>query len=264
MRWLRTRRPPGQAYLLFLNYMDAHPPLLRRAGFDAGWGPDLPRDESQRRRVLYDGGIAFADAQVGRLLDELDAQGDADRNWVIVTADHGEMLGEHGQQGHHCSLYQSLLHVPLIMRYPRGVGPPAGTVDDGPISLVDVAPRVLQALGLSLPGTRPAPRRSMLAMSACQCGPAHAALHGDAAEAVVLDGLKYVEETGRPPRLYDLRRDPGEDEDASARLPEQQARLRAELQEWRTALLAVRPPPSEDEAGRREREEALRALGYLH
>ena len=263
LEWLQLRRPPGQPFLLFLNYMDAHPPFVRRPEFEAGWDEALHGDLGQRRVALYDSGIAFADHEVGRLLDFLRAQPDSDRNWIIVTSDHGEMLGEHGQTGHHCALFQELLHVPLIMRFPRAAGPPPGTVDDRPVQLVDIAPRILDALGLSLPGRRPPARASMLAMTVCKCAPGHAALHGEASEAVLMDGYKYVEETGRPPRLFDLRRDPGEQENLSARLPDQQARLRAELEGWRGSLAAVRSPPA-DEARRKEREEALRSLGYLH
>jgi arylsulfatase A-like enzyme len=97
----------------------------------------------------YIGEIAFADAQIARLLDALDTRRLLDRVLVIVTADHGESLGDHGEQDHGMLLYESVLRVPLIVRGP-GLRP--GHVE-GLVRLVDIMPTVLDVLGFGLTPT---------------------------------------------------------------------------------------------------------------
>jgi arylsulfatase A-like enzyme/Tfp pilus assembly protein PilF len=93
----------------------------------------------------YDAEIAYADAQVGRLLDGLRGDGRLDRTLVVVTADHGESLGEHGEATHSSSLYDAVLHVPLLM---QGPDLPTGHRVDGVVRVKDVAPTVLSQVGL--------------------------------------------------------------------------------------------------------------------
>ena len=91
----------------------------------------------------YVGAIAFMDAQIGRLLDVLDHAGLADRTLLVIAADHGESLGDHGEQSHGILLYESTLHVPLIIRAPKF---PARRVSSL-VRLVDVMPTVLDLVG---------------------------------------------------------------------------------------------------------------------
>ena len=95
----------------------------------------------------YVGEIAFADAQIGRLLQALEARHLLDRTVVIVTADHGESLGEHGERDHGIFIYENVLRVPLIVRAP-GLSP--ARVGDV-VGLTDVMPTVLDLLGVSSP-----------------------------------------------------------------------------------------------------------------
>ncbi len=98
----------------------------------------------------YDGEIAFADEQVGRLLRFLKAKG-LYRNTVIVLAgDHGESLGEHGEKTHGFFIYNATLHVPLIVHLP---GESASTIVSDSVSLIDIMPTVLGAVGLQIPST---------------------------------------------------------------------------------------------------------------
>jgi arylsulfatase A-like enzyme/Tfp pilus assembly protein PilF len=92
----------------------------------------------------YDGEIAEADLQLGRLLQALEADGRAARTVVAVTGDHGEELGEHGELTHGLLLYEPALHVPVLLRAPGML--PAGWVVDSPASLVDLAPTLLGLL----------------------------------------------------------------------------------------------------------------------
>ena len=102
----------------------------------------------------YDAEIAYADAELGRLIDALRDSGQLDRTLVILTADHGESLGEHGEKTHAVFVYRATTHVPLVLRYPPRFAP--GRRLQAPVHHVDVAPTVLATLGLpvspDLPG----------------------------------------------------------------------------------------------------------------
>src|SRR5207247_10363653 len=104
------------------------------------------------REHLYAGEIAFVDAQVGRLLSALDRRGETTRTVVVAVADHGEALGEHGEQTHGLLLYQPTLHGPMLVRAPGVV--PASSVIASPVSLVDLAPTLASLLGAPLGGAR--------------------------------------------------------------------------------------------------------------
>lgn len=142
--WLDHRRPPR--FFVFLNYFDAHLPL-----------PGIPRgsawDSGRRKLDSYDGAIARTDGYLGAVLDSLAARGVLDKTLVIIVSDHGTLLGEHGLTAHGNSLYQLLLHVPLVI---RGPGVPAGRRLGTPVSLRDLAETVRHTAGLSqspFPGT---------------------------------------------------------------------------------------------------------------
>jgi arylsulfatase A-like enzyme len=115
------------------------------------YDPHRPYDPPEPYRSTYSdpyvGEIAFADAQIGRLLGALEQRGLLDRTIVIVAGDHGESLGDHGEDDHGIFVYESTMHVPLVIRAPgtgaRRVG--------GVVRLTDVAPTVLELLGLPVP-----------------------------------------------------------------------------------------------------------------
>jgi arylsulfatase A-like enzyme len=171
--WLeRTRAAdPERPFFLFLHLFDVHTPYKPPAAFD--FDPDYagpleevnvdhpsrpvrpgmdPRD-LEHVRALYDGEIAWVDSQVGRLLGALEEAGLARSALVILTADHGDEFLEHGGSGHHHTLYQELLHVPLIARWPAAL--PAGRRVAERVSIIDIAPTLLAALGLEHPGPLP-------------------------------------------------------------------------------------------------------------
>ncbi|MCB9899625.1 MAG: sulfatase [Planctomycetes bacterium] len=162
--WIQ--RNARQSFFLFLHTYAVHqfdPPAwalaalgdadvpLRVPDDDVGaalatWELPEPRMLA-RLDELYDASVRQADDFVGRVLDALDALDLSDDTVVVVTADHGKELGEHGLVAHGHSLYEELLQVPLLVRVP---GRPPARVDD-PAMLVDVLPTVLAALGLPRP-----------------------------------------------------------------------------------------------------------------
>ena len=111
---------------------------------------------SERRYVtdLYDGGVAYADRALGRLFEELRRRGILDHTIVVVLSDHGEELWDHGSArcpDHGHSLYEELTHVPLVIRAPGLIA--AGARVDRPVSLLDVAPTLLDLAGLPAPAS---------------------------------------------------------------------------------------------------------------
>jgi len=115
---------------------------------DHEWRDGLDDDEVALVRAMYDSAVAYADAAVGRLLDRLDRLGIRDRTLVIVLSDHGEALGEDGRAGHSYLEDYNLL-VPLVVELPGGRQ--GGRRVARQVRLVDVAPTVLDALGLTPP-----------------------------------------------------------------------------------------------------------------
>lgn len=107
-----------------------------------------PRD-IEHLIALYDGEITYWDEQFGQIMDRLEEFGLLDNALVILTADHGQMFGEHGKWTHHNSLYEEVVRVPLLFRWP-GVLPPAQMITS-PVTSMDVTPTVLQLLGLPAP-----------------------------------------------------------------------------------------------------------------
>jgi len=134
--WLRaeTDRP----FFLWVHLFDPHDP----------YDPPTPFKERFEKNP-YDGEVAFADQQVGRLFDEMRRLGIYDDTLIVMAADHGEGLGDHGEKAHATFVYNSTMHVPLIVRLPGGRG--AGRVVRDLASPMDIAPTILEALGIPLP-----------------------------------------------------------------------------------------------------------------
>jgi len=124
LAWLKGS--DARPWFAWVHLYDAHAP----------YAPPAPYPQT------YDGEVAYVDAQVGRLLNAIDRA----KTIVIVVGDHGEALGEHGELTHGLLLYESTLHVPLILSVP------GGEVKE-PVSTVDVAPTIAALAGLSLPNT---------------------------------------------------------------------------------------------------------------
>jgi choline-sulfatase len=124
-------------FFLWVHLYDPHRPY------------DPPEPYRSANSDPYIGEIAFADSQVGRLLEALDRRGRLDRTVVVVAGDHGESLGDHSERDHGVFVYESVLRVPLILRAP-GVAP--GRIGDV-VRLVDVMPTVLDLLGVQRPTT---------------------------------------------------------------------------------------------------------------
>lgn len=100
-------------------------------------------------KALYDGEISYWDAQFGEMMDRLTALGILDNAIVLLTADHGQMFGEHGEWTHHNALYEEVVRVPMVISWPGVL--PAGQVISAPVTTMDVTPTLLHLLGLQVP-----------------------------------------------------------------------------------------------------------------
>ena len=147
LAWL-SQLPDGP-FFLWIHLYDAHDP----------YDPPEPY-KSRYASQPYDGEIAYADSAVGKLLDALRKHGLYDETMIAVMADHGESLGAHGENTHGIFLYDETLHVPLLIKLPLNRS--AGKKIETRVGLVDVAPTILQASGVTVP--REMQGESLLAM----------------------------------------------------------------------------------------------------
>jgi arylsulfatase A-like enzyme len=251
--WLEARR--GGRFFAWLHLYDPHDPYEPPEPYAARY-PGRP----------YDGEVAYSDALVGRVLAALDRLGRRDDTLVVVTSDHGEGLGEHGENAHGFFVYQSTLRVPLLL---RGPGIPPGARPSVTARSVDLLPTVLELLGVGPAGERALPGRSLVpAWHGKTIGeePSYAEsllplLHYGWSDLRSLrEGRwKYIQ----APRaeLYDLLRDPREHENLAQAQPARAEAMRAAL---------ARRLTSETQAGGEgsagvppDLLEKLGALGYL-
>jgi choline-sulfatase len=164
LRLDRSARPAGpvvDAALAWLQGLTARPFFAWVHVFDphAPYEPPPPYRERFREQP-YDGEVAYADSQVGRLLSWLDRSGEASRTLVVVTSDHGEGLGDHGEDEHQLFVYDSTLRVPLLLSWPGRL--PAGRRVTGQFRSVDLLPTLLELLGLPAAPTSGASRAGAL------------------------------------------------------------------------------------------------------
>jgi choline-sulfatase len=252
-RW--SREAPRKPFFVWVHFFDPHQPY------------DPPAADRALAPSPYDAEITVADRGVGTVLGELRRLGVLDDTLVVLTADHGESLGEHGEKTHAVFVYDATVHVPLILRLPGLV--PAGRVYAGPARSVDIVPTVLGALHLTggdqtqgadlLPalkgrtGALSLPQYSESLLS--EVGFGMAPLH-----AVRRDGWKWIR--APKPEVYDLKRDPRELHNLYPAEARRGSLLDRELQgilddSARRALRAQRSPMD------KETLESLQALGYM-
>ncbi len=211
----------------------------------------------------YDAEIATADAQVGRLLDALDAEGRLDNTLVVVTGDHGEMLGEHGEQSHGFFIYDAATHIPVIV---SGPGVPAREVPDQ-IRIVDLMPTALELLHVAVPkqvqgvSLMPLTRGEHLSLVA-QSESWYPRYHYGWSELISLQDNRVQYIRAPRPELYDLQVDPGElvdkSKEAAGRIATLERALTDHLARSASATAAKGPQTIDAEA-----EEKLAALGYV-
>jgi arylsulfatase A-like enzyme len=250
LEWVERSRELRRPFFIALNYMDVHDPYwppepfthkynaaLTRRGLlklHSGTHPPPNTPEAGRRMVVdaYDSCLAYLDARIGELLEELERRGVLDRTIVIFTSDHGEALGEERRYGHTSPfLTQEVTRIPLIIRYPPGVA--RGERVKRNVSHAQIPATVLQLLGLEAAATQWV---SLLAPPAEADSPV--LINGDVRQAVVSGKWHYiVEHDTQKVRLYNLDADPAQADNLAGK-PEQ-AEIEAALRQKLESLMAA-------------------------
>ncbi len=199
---------------------------------------------------LYDGEIAYADSALARWIAFLKKAGVYDNALIVVTGDHGEGLGEHGEETHGLFLYDSTLHVPLILKTPlkTAAGAHRGSVIDAQVRTTDILPTILSATGVSAPAELNG--ESLLPLidkKDDEKQSSNRALFGETdyplrwgwapLRALRADGTKLIE--APRPELYDLRADPNELKNLYAPDNSKVQVMQTEMAKWKAKL----PPP---------------------
>ncbi len=320
----------GKPWFLWVHYLDPHAPYAPPGDYaktfqgdehfdptqkiDVGAKPNQQMTGIGQKQVLegrtelafyrarYDAEIAYNDAQIGRLLDEMKRRRMLTKTLTVFTSDHGESLGEHNYYFDHGRFsFQTCLRVPLIIHYPGVIAP---RVDSDPVELIDLAPTLLEAASGVPPARVPLQGHSLTPRLRGVALPAPTvAKEGDPwrrppglafAESgwetdnkwqkVVRDRrFKLIFAQTRPEQrwiggegvrftLYDLPNDPGETKNVADQFPEELERLTRELWAWNRAPRfnaetdTQIPATCADQAGREMDDETralLKSLGYL-
>jgi len=277
LSWFKENTAAGNKTFMVAHLMEVHDPYFRHPydGYAVGraWHPEPDASEAAELKDLYRGEIKYADEQIGSFVQGLKDAGLYDNTLIIVTADHGEEFNEHGGWWHGVTLYDEMIHVPLIMKLPNSER--AGQRMPWQVRQIDIAPTIA-----AMAGATPSPRwegKSMLdapslaALDALYAPPAPVDQVGTEGEAAVqapvapdtstlaraavseedfegnvlssirAQGWKYIRANqGNPHGLptqavYDLGQDPGEQKN----LAESEAGRRDQLQSDLDATIAA-------------------------
>ena len=255
VRWLDSR-PKSSPFFLWLHLYDPHDPYTPPEPFKSMY-PNRP----------YEGEVAYTDSLIGEFRTSLEERGLLDRSLVILTADHGEGLGDHGEASHGFFVYDTTIHVSLIVRPPAGLV--AGRVVDSAVSHVDIFPTILDAARLAAP--KAVHGQSLLPMVAGEnveldrgvySESLYPLLHyGWAPLRVIRTGNRKLISAPRP-EVFDFRTDPHEVKNLAGAQPglveDLEARLTALRGRIEVETAAIRGGPDLDPQTLAQ----LQALGY--
>lgn len=294
LSWLSDDR--GEPFFLFLHYFDPHYVYLHHDGFDrtSGYeGPikpgtgiwklrkmssDLSPDDIDYIRGLYHEEVAYTDEQIGRVLDYLDSVGLSKNTFIVVTADHGEEFMQRGWIGHTRTLYEELVHVPLIVSLPGRFQP---RVIDTPVSILDIEPTILSVVGASVTEPRwngisllpmlsgqpaPQPGRGIISEVSFEPSPnTQQAVEKAAHKTSLVRGkLKVIHDLPTDSwQVFDLEHDPLEQNDLVGEKRKDGLALIRALEDWEAVRTATAGRQVEQWQPSEEDRERMRALGYV-
>jgi hypothetical protein len=264
LHFIDSRR--GLPTFVYVHTMDPHVPYQPPAPFDrmfephpkdGHWGIDPRTDYKEpedRERLIaqYDGDIAYGDREFGRFIDELKKRGLYDDALIVFLSDHGEEFQEHGGWLHGRSVFDELIRVPLVAKFPGGRG--GGSRVAQMVQVGDVLPTVLRALDLPVPDPPAIIGRPLqdVAFSGAPEPPAISEIshRGFVSSGIRTGADKYIRRFApqTDELFFDLRRDPGEKQNRIAEAGERVRSLRAavettmELTPFRTVLRSVGGP----------------------
>ncbi len=248
IRWLDGLQG-ARPFFLFVHLYEPHTPYTPPARFSS-YAP-------------YDGEIAYADELVGRVLDRLRGDATYGEATIVLLSDHGEGLGDHGEQEHGLFLYDETIRIPVMIKMPRQ--PRAGTRIEDPIQQIDLAPTLLDLAGAPADATLRGRSLAPWLLGTGQVREAgiysealYARYHFGWSELYALTDARYRFIQAPREELYDLRTDPGERQNLAETRPGPRAAMRDALARLVGAAGVDRPSPIT--ASEREQ---FQALGYV-
>ena len=262
LAWLRPRASVQSAtrpFFIWLHLYDPH----------SDYNPPEPF-HSQYAGRLYDGEVAYVDSQLVRLLHFLRMSGIYNRALIILLSDHGESLGEHGEDEHGFFVYDSTLRVPMIFKLPRGQGS-RGQVIQPPVGTIDVAPTLLELLRLRDPLSRQFQGKSLASLVLGKSAPSEPHVYAESyyprdsfgwspLRSLSSRRFHYIE--APQPEIYDLTADPDEKRNLYEQHGAESEALRSQLLDFERRYTATasrdKGPPLAPETL-----EKLKSLGYL-
>lgn len=297
---LRAGRTDPRPFFIFINYLEPHMPYRSPRSFARHLPSGVTRRQSKQVNVdpwkymlrpdlmnerdfeivrgLHDNALSYVDARIAELIGWLKQSSILDRTLVLILSDHGENFGEHGLMGHGYCLYDTILHIPLIVHYPKGTARP-GRVSHQ-VQTVDLLPTILAMLGdISSETYRSLQGHDLLSSArhpftiAEQANPdprpfnkrfpgADISRFDRALYMLRTDHHKYIWDSKGQHELYDLASDPAEERNIVGERGDIAADLDRQLAGWRNSFQAAAPADGAPEFDE-EVVERLRALGYL-
>jgi arylsulfatase A-like enzyme/Tfp pilus assembly protein PilF len=253
LAWLK--KTPRRPFFLWLHLYDPHNP----------YDPPEPY-RTDYKGHLYDGEIAYADHELGKLITWLKQSKLYDSSLIVALSDHGESLGEHGEDEHGFFVYNATVHVPLIVKPPAGSGNQPVRRRE-PVETTAVASSLLQLAGLKDPIERQFQAKGLFGGDAGSRDPAYSetfypfsSFGWSPLHALESERFHYIDSP--QPELYDLETDPGETRNIAAQQPATVGVLKEKLQQ----RLAHNPFARQDVTPgglSPDAQEKLRALGYF-
>jgi choline-sulfatase len=255
--WIAPHAAAGDAangrFFAWVHLYDPHAP----------YAPPEPYASRYAGRP-YDGTVAWSDDLVGRLAEALRSRGVLDRTLVVVTSDHGEALGDHGEDVHGYFVYEATLRVPLVMRGP-GIAP--GSVLRGVVRTIDLYPTIAELAGVAADASSGRSLTAALTGGAANPDPPSFAeslvprLHYGWSDLHALRDGRWKFILAPRPELYDLDRDPGEQHNVAPAEPSRARAMRAAIETQHRLERPVASAPAS--AMSSEAVERLGALGYV-
>jgi tetratricopeptide (TPR) repeat protein len=253
LQWVRKSR--SKPFFLWLHLYDPH----------SGYDPPEPF-RTRFADSLYDGEIAYADHELGRVIAYLKARGLYDRMLIVLASDHGESLGEHGEKEHGFFVYHSTLHVPLVVKPPLSSGILPHHVQ-GPVPIMGIAPTILGILKLRDPIEQQFETESLFASDLKYSTPVYSesfysfsSFGWSPVRTINNRSYQFIE--APKPELYDLRNDPDENQNLVTDQPAVASVLHQQLTDL---VLRYAPHDSPVDGAQLDASavEKLRALGYM-
>ncbi len=240
--WIRSHRE--KPFFLFLHFWDVHFDYIPPPPYDRRFDPDYTgkidgRDYWHNEKInpqmdprdlehiiaLYDGEIAYVDQHLEQIFGVLKELGLDDRTLIVVTADHGDEFFEHGGKGHRSTLFDEVVKIPLIVRPPGGNR--TGRKVPGQVSIIDIAPTILELAGVAVPGWMQGVSLAPAIRGEALPGNRYALLElGNVLKALRTDTRKLLfNALALHTIILDLKKDPGESQQALVTDPEEWNRL---------------------------------------